>query len=120
MLKWTKAKLLIAAVTLCSSSACSSPIQADDLIEKEGVAVGVTAGNLIVIPAKVISMSVGVLAGALSYVVTGGNADLTKQIWQDTTQGPYLVTPELAKKSVGDRPLLREKTGDMQPPREAQ
>jgi hypothetical protein len=118
MLKLTKAKLLIAALTLLC--ACSSPIQADDLIEKEGVGVGVTAGNLVVIPSKVISVSVGIVAGAFSYIMTGGNADLTKQIWRDTTQGPYLVTPELAKKSVGDRPQLRQQTGDMQYSREPQ
>jgi len=61
------------------------------------------------LPLKAISMSIGAVSGALSYLVTGGNADLTKQIWQDTTQGPYLITPEVAKKAVGERPELSEK-----------
>jgi hypothetical protein len=49
------------------------------------------------------------LSGALSFVVTGGNTDLTKQIWQDTTQGPYMITPEVARMAVGQRPELAEK-----------
>ena len=53
-------------------------------------------------------MTVGALSGALSYLVTGGNADLTKQIWQDTSEGPYIVTPELARTSIGQRPELEE------------
>ena len=114
MLKLTQVKLLFATLVLLSGSACSSGIETQDMIEKQGVAVGVTAGNMIFIPAKAISASIGVLAGAFSYVATGGNADLTNQIWRDTTQGPYLVTPELAKKSVGDRPQLRQPGGDMQ------
>ena len=114
MLQSTQAKLLFATLVLLSGSACSSGIETQDMIEKQGVAVGVTAGNMILIPAKAISASVGILAGAFSYVATGGNADLTNQIWRDTTQGPYLITPELAKKSVGDRPQLRQPGGDMQ------
>ena len=65
---------------------------------------------------QLISMTVGATAGALSYIVSGGNADLTQQIWRDTSEGPYIITPELARKSIGQRPLLAEtnKSG-MQP-----
>ena len=105
-------KIFGATLAFFIGSACSS-LKADDAIEKSGQAVGVSAGNLVVIPMKAASMSLGMFFGALSYVLTGGNADLTKQIWQDTTQGPYLVTPELAKKSVGQRPEL---TKEPQPP----
>jgi hypothetical protein len=41
-------------------------------------------------------------------VLTGGNADLTRQIWRDTTEGPYLITPQLARKAIGQRPELSE------------
>jgi hypothetical protein len=50
----------------------------------------------------------GGVSGALSFVLTGGNADLTRQIWRDTTEGPYFITPELARKAIGHRPELRE------------
>jgi hypothetical protein len=84
-------------------------LKADDAIETAGVATGVSVGNMWFLPLKAISMSIGALSGALSFVVTGGNADLTKQIWQDTLQGPYVITPELAHTSVGQRPELESK-----------
>ena len=109
MLKSRRVKLVAVALALALSHVCSSWARADDLIEKEGVAVGVSVGNFVFLPAKYASVTVGLLAGAMSFILTGGNADLTKQIWQDTTQGPYLITPELAKKSIGQRPLLEDK-----------
>ena len=84
-------------------------LRAEDTIEKAGVAVGVTAGNLWFVPIKAITVGIGAISGALSYVVTGGNAELTQQIWSDTTDGPYLITPELARKAVGQRPELTDK-----------
>lgn len=86
----------------------SSAVRAEDAIEAAGMTVGQTAGNVIFLPAKVASVSVGWLSGALSYVLTGGNAELTKQIWRDTSQGPYLITPEVARKAVGQRPELQQ------------
>jgi hypothetical protein len=93
------------------ASACVFPAlgNAADVIENAGVGVGLTAGNMLFLPIKAIAVGVGVFSGALSFVVTGGNADLTKQIWQDTTEGPYLITPDVARMAVGQRPELAEK-----------
>lgn len=96
------------ALALILSSLAPTGLLAEDVIEKAGVAVGVTAGNMWVIPLKAISVTNGILTGALSFVVTGGNLSLTQQIWQDTLQGPYIITPELAKKAIGERPELSE------------
>ncbi len=109
MLKRTKTKLSMMALGLILSSFIPTVLRAEDAIETAGEAVGMTAGNLLFLPLKAISVSIGAVSGALSYIVTGGNADLTKQIWQDTTQGPYLITSEVAKKAVGERPELSEK-----------
>ena len=101
-------KRVLLALVLAVPTACATgPARADDPIEKAGVAVGVTAGNLIAIPAKAVSITMGAIFGAASFVLTGGNADLTKQIWRDTTQPPYLITPEVAQKAVGQRPELK-------------
>jgi len=62
----------------------------------------------VLLPAKAISVSMGMVSGALSFLLTGGNADLTRQIWRDTTEGPYFITPQQARKAIGDRPELRE------------
>ena len=107
MLKATIARrVMIAALFIVSLS--PSILNAEDAIEIAAVDVGVTAGNLVFLPAKAISVSVGMISGALSFVLTGGNADLTRQIWRDTTEGPYFITPQQARKAIGDRPELRE------------
>lgn len=94
------------AVSILAVFSSRSPAQ--DTIESAGAAVGVSAGNAVFLPAKAIAVSMGLISGALSFVLTGGNADLTRQIWRDTTEGPYLITQEIAYKSVGRRPELLE------------
>ena len=54
-------------------------------------------------------MASGAFFGAVSWVVTGGNTELTQQIWRDTSEGPYAITPEVARMAVGQRPELAEK-----------
>ena len=83
-------------------------LRAEDAIEKAGVAIGVTAGNMIFLPAKAISTSMGLFFGALSFVLTGGDTEVTHQMWRDSTADPYLITPALARKSIGRRPELSE------------
>lgn len=102
----TAVAILIFALALTGFS--PALLRAEDTIEKAGVAVGVTAGNMWFLPIKLITVTMGVVSGALSYVVTGGNADLTRQIWRDTTEGPYVITPEVARMGVGQRPELLE------------
>jgi len=103
-----QSRFIAAAVVVSCAILSPALLRAEDVIEKAGVGVGVTAGNMWFLPIKAISVTMGVLSSGLSYVVTGGNADLTKQIWQDTTQGPYVITPDLARTAVGQRPELLE------------
>lgn len=84
-------------------------LRAEDNIEKAGVAVGVSAGNMWFWPIKAITVTVGALSGALSYIVTGGNTELTQQIWRDTQNGPYMIDPKLARTGVGRRPEIEDK-----------
>ena len=105
MLKQTKTLGTAIVLALLSGGLAPSLLRAEDAIEKAGMVVGVTAGNQIFLPIKITSVSMGLLSGALSLLLTG-NVDLTKQIWDDTLQGPYLITPEVAKKAVGERPEL--------------
>lgn len=103
----TKIKLLrIALLIIALLSPLTLP--AEDLTENLGVGIGVTAGNMWFVPIKSISFFWGLTEGALSFVLSGGNTELTQQIWQDTTQGPYLITPEVARTSIGERPELKQ------------
>ena len=54
---------------------CLAPVhlRAEEVIEKAGVATGVTVGNTLAVPLKAISVTIGALSGALSFLVTGGN-----------------------------------------------
>ena len=85
------------------------PLFAEDPNELAGIGIGLTAGNMWFVPIKAISVVMGLTGGALSFVLSGGNAELTQQIWQDTTEGPYLITPDVARKGIGERPDLEAK-----------
>jgi hypothetical protein len=87
----------------------TSGLRAENGIEKAGVVVGITVGNMVVIPAKAISTSIGLFFGALSFVLTGGDTEVTHQMWRYSTADPYLITPDLARKAIGERPELLEK-----------
>ena len=103
----TRWKFIAAAFALALTFLSPPSLKAEDIVETAGVAIGVSIGNMLFLPIKAISMTMGVVSAGFSYVVTG-NADLTKQIWQDTTQGPYVITPELARTSIGKRPDLEK------------
>ena len=96
----------IAAAWFLWSIFPAAPLRAEDTIEKAGVGTGVTVGNMWFIPLKAISVSIGAISGALSFVLTGGDDEVTRQVWRDTVQGPYVITPAVAKKAIGERPEL--------------
>ena len=108
MLKTAKPSRRLLVAALFIASLFPSVADAEEAIEIAAVDVGVTAGNLVFLPAKAISVLMGGVSGALSFVLTGGNADLTRQIWRDTTEAPYLITPQQARKAIGQRPELME------------
>lgn len=109
MMRNAKARML-GVVFFGLSLLAPNALRAADPIEAAGIGVGLTAGNAVVIPAKAVSVGWGLISGALSFVLTGGNAELTAQIWRDVTEGPYMVTPEVARRAVGERPELQKKT----------
>src|SRR5262252_2597899 len=106
----------VAAIS-CFLSALPAKLNAQETrTEKAGVAVGLTVGNLVFVPAKAVSAVFGALSGALSFLVTGGDTEVAGQVWRDTFSEPYYISPELAKKSIGQRPLLIEqKESGMKP-----
>ena len=103
---WRRLLLSLAALALATASPAA--LRAEEPIEKAGVAVGVTAGNMLFLPIKAITVAIGALSGALSFVVTGGDTEVSRQVWRDTTQGPYAITREFATTAIGHRPEYSE------------
>jgi hypothetical protein len=87
----------------------AAPLYAQDKIEKAGVVTGLTAGNILFVPIKAMVVSMGALSGALSFILTGGDLEVSRQVWRDTLHEPYVITPELAHKAIGERPELTNK-----------
>lgn len=110
-----KKNMITGMVVLSLVALLPQMVRAEDNIEKAGVAVGVSAGNIWFLPLKAVTVSISALTGALSYVLTGGNSELTKQIWQDNFQGPYIIDTEVARMGVGKRPELEEKNQPANP-----
>jgi uncharacterized membrane protein len=104
MSKRTQMRIAIVASAVLLSSI--APLRAEESVEKAGVAVGLTVGNVLFVPLKAMSAAMGAISGALSFVLMGGDDEVTKQVWRDTLPGPYVITPELAKKAIGERPEL--------------
>ena len=104
----TAASILASATILAAT--LPTGLRAADTVEKAGVAIGVTAGNAVFLPSKALSASMGLFFGALSFVLTGGSTEVAQQMWRYSTAEPYLITPEVAQRAIGERPELSETT----------
>jgi hypothetical protein len=109
MLQRIRTRWALLTFSILLAGSLTSELRAEDTIEKAGVALGVSVGNTVFLPAKAISTSIGLLFGALSFVLTGGDTEVTHQMWRYSTADPYLITPDLARKAIGERPELLEK-----------
>lgn len=90
----------------CLLLSLPATLLADEFWPTVGKGVGVTAGNVVFLPAKVGSVGIGLMAGLFSFIVTGGDTEVATQIWQNSTLDPYLITLSVARMSVGRRPEL--------------
>ncbi|HEV8344240.1 MAG TPA: hypothetical protein VGR30_17950 [Candidatus Binatia bacterium] len=98
----------LCAVLLVSGLLLPASLAADEVVEKAGIGIGLSIGNVLVVPAKAISVSIGMAAGLLSFVLTGGDTEVAGQTWRNSIEDPYLITPEVAQKAIGERPQLKE------------
>jgi hypothetical protein len=96
----------ILAGFVCGALMATPPLYAEDRIEKAGVVTGLTAGNILFVPIKVMVVSMGAVSGTLSFIFTGGDLEVSRQVWRDTFDAPFLITPDLARRAVGERPEL--------------
>ncbi|MGH7830132.1 MAG: hypothetical protein ACREP8_08125 [Candidatus Binatia bacterium] len=100
---------LVCAGLIVLSLLCSGPLFAEEVAEKAGIGIGLTAGNMWFVPVKAISVSMGLASGILSFLATGGDMEVAGQAVRNSIEGPYLITPKVARMAVGERPELKEK-----------
>ncbi len=77
--------------------------------ERAGIGLGLTAGNVVFAPAKVASVGMGLFGAVLSFVLTGGDTEVAGQMFRNSTEPPYLITPDLAEKALAPRPELQQR-----------
>lgn len=81
-------------------------LHAEDAIKKAGVATGVTVGNTIFVPLKVLLLGFAAPVAVVSWLGSLGDTQQVKEIWKNTTEGPYFISPDQARKAIGQRPDL--------------
>ena len=62
-----------------------------------GYGVGAALASILYIPAKVTYAGLGLLAGGLGYVLSGGKAEVANNIIYPAVRGNYVVTPSNLK-----------------------
>ena len=95
----------VAASPLYAQSAGPAPATqpADPSVSEEaGYGVGSVLANIFYIPAKVTYAGLGLMAGGLGFVFSGGRADVANNIIYPAVRGNYVVTPSNLK---GTEPL---------------
>jgi hypothetical protein len=65
--------------------------------EEAGYGVGAAVASVFYIPVKVTYAGLGLLAGGLGYVLSGGRADVANNIIYPAVGGNYVVTPSHLK-----------------------
>ncbi len=65
--------------------------------EEAGYGVGAALASVFYIPAKVTYAGLGLLAGGLGYVLSGGKAEVANNIIYPAVRGNYVVTPSNLK-----------------------
>jgi len=81
-------------------------LHAEGGIDKAGVGLGVTVGNMVFVPLKVVLVGFAAPVAVISWLGSLGDTQQVKEIWQSTTERPYFISPDQARKAIGERPDL--------------
>lgn len=73
----------------------------DEVIDTGGVAYGVTFGNIIYPGFKAATMILAAPQAGLAWLLSLGDTEQARTIWEAQTEGPYYISPTEARKSLG-------------------
>ena len=82
---------------LYAQTADTNSQPAEPVGQEAGYGVGAALASIFYIPAKVTYAGLGLLAGGLGYVVSGGRSDVANNIIYPAVRGNYVVTPSNLK-----------------------
>jgi hypothetical protein len=85
-----------------ASTTTTTDQQSDAMGSDAGYGVGSVLANVFYMPAKVTYAGLGLLAGGLGYVLSGGRSDVANNIIYPAVGGNYVVTPSHLK---GTQPI---------------
>lgn len=70
--------------------------------EEAGLGIGSGLLTLVYLPVKVVYAALGGIVGGFTYVLTGGDLDTAKSVWEPSFYGTYVITPSNLK---GEEPV---------------
>jgi len=78
--------------------------EAEDSDQSSEALLGIGSGllTLVYLPAKVLYAGLGGVVGGFTYVLTGGDLETAKTVWEPSFYGTYVITPKNLK---GDEPV---------------
>ena len=107
--KWTRKQgvvlvVLVAFSTLLLLSPGIASAQEGETSESAEAGLGIGSGllTLVYLPVKVVYAALGGIVGGFTYVLTGGDVETAKSVWEPSFYGTYVITPSNLK---GERPV---------------
>jgi hypothetical protein len=58
-----------------------------------GFYVGAILANVVYVLGKIVFAALGAVTSGLTYLVTVGNSETTRSVWDATVEGTYVITP---------------------------
>jgi len=76
----------------------------EDSTQTSEALLGIGSGlvTLVYLPVKVLYAALGGVVGGFTYVLTGGDLETAKTVWEPSFYGTYVITPKNLK---GDEPV---------------
>ncbi len=96
--------LAVAFFLLFVSALGAGEARAEGAWKEAGLGVASVLGSVIYSPIKVHYAALGAVTGGVAWVVTGGNAELAREIWEPALGGDYVITPQMLR---GSKPSSR-------------
>lgn len=89
-------RLAQAGVVACALALAATPAAAkkpEHIAKEGGLGAGAAVASLVWAPLKLMHASVGLVAGGVCFLVTGGDGEVWKRVQSKALTGDYVVTP---------------------------